>query len=347
MDEKVCAIIVTFNSEKYIGELVNSLKRQTHPVEIVVIDNGSIDGTVKIAEEAGAAIIKNADNLGFAAANNIGAQHARSIFSPDFLLLVNPDIIAHERMVEEMLKTFLSAPGSAVVQAKLFLMKERYLLNTAGNAIHFLYFSYCMGYRKKDYAFSDEEIPVASGACMMIKEKALKSIGKLFNDVFFLYNEDTDLCLRARIMGYNIVLSANAVGWHDYTFISGNNEKFFHMEKNRLFLALQNYRLITLVILSPAFLFTEAQVLLFSLMEGWLSYKIRSYFWLISNLKNIRQSRREVQGKRILKDRELMKLMTPNLNFEELKNPGIRLITNPALKLWRGIVICFLNLFNI
>ncbi len=76
MGQKVCAVIVTFNSEKYIGALLCSLKRQTYPLDIVVVDNGSADGTVSIAQEAGAAVIRNADNLGFAAANNIGVEHA-------------------------------------------------------------------------------------------------------------------------------------------------------------------------------------------------------------------------------------------------------------------------------
>jgi GT2 family glycosyltransferase len=227
----------------------------------------------------------------------------------------------------------------------MFLMRDRDILNASGILHHYLYFGYCEGYRQPDRWGADREIAVASGACLMIKARVLDSLGYLFNKDFFMYHEDTDLCIRARLAGYRVMLSANAVVWHDYKFGSGKM-KFFHMEKNRLFLMLQNYQCLTLVLLVPAILFTEAQVLLHSLMSGWLGYKLKSYLWLLSNMGEILKKRRMVQKNRKVSDLQIMGQYVTDISFEALDNLGLKYITNPALRAYFRLVKGLLRIFG-
>ena len=331
--DKVAVIIVTYNSAGYIGECLGSLARQTHTAhEVIVVDNASSDDTVHAASGYGAHIIKNHGNLGFAAANNIGASYAINQLGSEYIILLNPDTVAHERMIEELLETMKSHPGCGIAQGKVFLMQDKALLNTSGNILNYLYFSYCDGYKKPDFITADKVIPVASGACLMVRAEVLDKIGWLFNEDFFIYHEDTDLSVRAMMAGYSVMLSSKAVVWHDYRF-SSSKVKFFHMEKNRLFLLLQDHEPLTLLLLLPAVLFTEAQVLFFSIINGWLGYKIKSYFWLLANFGRLLKRRRQVQAMRRVRDAGLFGQYAYEINFEEVNNPGLKYITNPALRL--------------
>ncbi|HLB24769.1 MAG TPA: glycosyltransferase family 2 protein, partial [Nitrospirota bacterium] len=199
----VAVIIVTYNSGQYVKDCLESLGRQTvKPRAVVVVDNASSDDTVDAARAFGADVIVNAGNAGFAAGNNIGARHAVGKYGPEYVLLLNPDTVAHERMIEELQTTLDADPRAGIAQGKIFLLREKGILNTDGICHHYLYFGYCGGYGLPDRDEGDREIAVASGACLMIRRDVLERVGYLFLDEFFMYHEDTDLCIRARLLGY-------------------------------------------------------------------------------------------------------------------------------------------------
>jgi len=340
MRVKVGVIIVTYQSESDIGPCLESLGRQTYsPFEVVVVDNGSDDGSVRIARPYGVHIIESKENLGFAGANNIGARYLIDERGCDSVLLLNPDTVSHERLIEELVETLYSSEEFGIVQGKLFLMNEKNLLNASGIRHHYLYFGYCEGYRKPDDNPSDRDIAVASGACLMFRKETLAALGYLFDDDFFMYHEDTDFCIRARLLGYRVMLSGKAIAWHDYRFGTGNKKKFFHMEKNRLFLIIQNYRALTLLLLAPAIIFMEAQVIVHAALEGWFIYKMRAYLWLIGNIGKALRMRRAVQASRVVEDGDIMGLFVTDIGFEEVHNAAIEYITNPVLHFYYGTVL--------
>ena len=337
MNGKVAVIVVTYNHSAYISECILSVRRQSwKDLALLIVDNGSTDDTVRQARALGAEVIEPGENTGYARGNNIGAEHAEAS-GADFLLFLNPDTVCHERMVEEMVRTLSKDDRTAAAQAKVMLLREMELLNTDGIIVNFLYFSYCGGYRKKDTGGGDREIAVGSGSCLMVRRGAAKAFGGLFKPDFFMYHEDTDLCIRARLMGKRCMLSDGAVVWHDYRF-HGSGRKFFHMEKNRLFLLAQNYKAVTLAALLPAILFTEMQVLGYSAMKGWFINKAASYVWLIKNLRFVRDNRKAVQSRRVVEDWRLMENFCGEISFEEISNPALKYITNPALKAYFAVL---------
>lgn len=336
MNDKVAVIIVTYNHATYIRECVKSVRRQSWKnLYLIIVDNGSSDDTVSQARALGAEVIETGNNSGYAGGNNVGAQRAEAV-GADFLLFLNPDTVCHHMMVEEMVNTLSSDERFALAQAKVMMMREPGLINTAGTIVNFLYFSYCGYYRQKDPGAS-REVAACSGSCMMIRSHEASAFGGLFNPEFFMYHEDTDLCIRARLSGKTCVLSDRAVVWHDYRF-QGSGRKFFHMEKNRLFLMAQNYKLVTLLALLPAFLFTEAQVFVYAIIKGWFRKKLASYFWLARNFRLLLTSRSEVQSRRVVYDWQLMENFCGDLSFEEISNPALNFITIPALKAYFAVL---------
>jgi len=344
MSGNVGVVIVTFNSRRYVEGCIGSLMRQTYrDFDMVVVDNGSTDGTIEELKRFGVHVISNRENMGFAAASNIGAEYAFGKLGCGCVLLLNPDTEADKDLIKELLATLDERGGMAVVQGKLFLMGERELLNTAGNRLHYLYFGYCEGFKQRDTYPHDREIGYASGACMMMSRELMSRLGYLFPDEFFMYHEDTDLCMRARLMGFGSVLSAKAVAWHDYRFGSSGG-KFYHMEKNRLYLLIQNYRAGTLALLLPAVVFTELQVMLYAAMNGWFGWKLRSYGWFFKNMGKVMERRRAVQASRTVSDLGAMGGMVTDISFREVDNPGLRYITNPVLKYYFKFVTAVLAL---
>ncbi|HEY3346798.1 MAG TPA: glycosyltransferase family 2 protein [Nitrospirota bacterium] len=330
MSDKIAAIVVTYNSGEYIRPCIESLRDQTIPVRIIVVDNASSDDSAITAMELGAELVESGANLGYAGGNNIGVARALQDPEVEYILLMNPDAVADRRLIEELVASLSQDEKRAVTQAKMFLTREPELLNAAGICHHYLYFGYCDKYHHPDSDAVDREIAVASGACMMIRRTVIEELGYLFDDEFFMYHEDSDFCIRALLRGYKCVLSAKALAWHDYRFGS-SAYKYYHMEKNRLYLMLQNYRAFTLALLLPAIVFTEMQVLFFSVIKGWVGAKIKSYFWLAANLGKVMDSRSRVQKNRVVGDLELLKQFVPDITFPELANPLVRYITDPIL----------------
>lgn len=342
--DKIGVVVVTYNHKAYVKGCFGSLAGQTHKnFATVVVDNGSTDGTIEMLKDYDVHVIESGGNAGFAEGCNIGARYAVRELGCGYILLLNPDTESDKDLLKEMLASIKAAGEMSIVQGKLFLMADRDRLNTAGDKLHYLYFGYCGDFGKKDSYKADVEIGLASGACLMFSRVLLERLGYLFAPEFFMYHEDTDLCMRTRLLGGRLFLSAKAVAWHDYRFSSPGG-KFYHMEKNRLFLMLQNYRAGTLALLLPAVVFTELQVMLYAAMNGWFGWKLGSYGWLFENMGKVMERRRAVQAARRVGDLDAMGGMVTDISFHEVDNPGLRYITNPVLKYYYRFVTSVLGL---
>jgi GT2 family glycosyltransferase len=195
----VSAIIVNYKSGAYAVECIRSLLDQKYDsLEIIVVDNASGDGSVDLLRSAFGNVIKlieSPDNLGFGQANNLAASHAKG----DYLLLVNPDA----RLLD-----------NAFISALVSFLEQQPAIGIAGPEIH--------EPSKQKYVLPKKKYPSEGrlknrdalkwlpgpyawilGACMCLKRSLYEQIGG-FDPDFFLYGEDTDICLRVRKAGYQI-----------------------------------------------------------------------------------------------------------------------------------------------
>lgn len=198
---RVTVIVVTYNSADTIERCLASLPEDA---EVIVVDNASHDGTADFVERRfpSATVIRNERNLGFGVANNIGLNLAHG----EFALLLNPDAYASEAESVDKLADFLSdTPGAVACGGRLELPKGKPHESACRRLSLWAVFSE-QTYLEKLLAFywvslrhlerSSEPLQVAQvmGACLMMKRVAGAFLR--FDERFFLYCEDTELCRR-------------------------------------------------------------------------------------------------------------------------------------------------------
>lgn len=224
MSANVAAVIVTYNSAREIGACLRALSGVG---EVVVVDNASSDDTCERAEAAAphAQLIRNNENLGFAAAVN---QGIRATSSP-LVLLLNPDAVLRtplEAMVAECLSPRAGAACGRLTDASgqpqagfnvrslptpLMLAAEVLLLNRLwpSNPLN-------RRYRRLDFdPGRSQQVEQPAGAFLMVRRDALDKIGYLDEQFYPIWFEDVDLCLRLRRAGFTIRYTPGCVAEHE------------------------------------------------------------------------------------------------------------------------------------
>ncbi len=321
--KKVAVIILTWNSHPYLPALFDSVFKQSYSsdlYDVIVVDNASSDDTISWIKEhyPQTIILANQDNLGYAAGNNIGLKYALEK-GYEYLVLLNHDMKVASDWLSELVRVADGNLFAGIIQSKILFMQEEYRVNSVGNPLHPLGFSWSGGYKKLSSDFRlNKPITLASGACLLIKRLVLETIG-YFDEVMYLYSEDVDFSWRARLAGFDIWLAAESKVFHDHKFSLGG-KKFFWSERNRLLNYFSHYRLWTLLVFLPAFIFTEILIFFYAFSTGWGVWKLKSYFSLIGKIPYIFKKRRRTKAIRQVSDREMLKLMIFRLDFEDVNN---------------------------
>jgi len=214
IDVSVC--IVSWNVKELLRDCLNSLKAQAGDVryETIVVDNASGDGSVEMIrrEFPWVTLVDPQANLGFGRANNLAYQHTTG----RWVLLLNPDTVVLDRAIEKLVRFADAHPDAAAVGGRT-LKKDGVSLERSccwgspgmwplfckalGLHIIFknspLFNREAMDYWQRD---SVREVGVITGCCLMIRRGVYEKTGG-FDDHFFMYAEETDLCWRMRESG--------------------------------------------------------------------------------------------------------------------------------------------------
>jgi len=342
---KVYIIIVTYNAQDYLKDCLGSVfsflpKEQA--VNVVVVDNNSSDGTIDFIKENYPQIklIENKKNLGFAGGNNLGMKYAIDR-GADYIYLLNQDTIVEEGWLDKVLSLAESDSQAGAVQSLLMLWPEKERINSWGNEIYFLGLGFAGGYRKlnhKKNKLEKKEIAYPSGAAVLLRVNILKEIG-LFNSEFFMYHEDLDLGWRMNLAGYKILLAPESIVYHKYEF-SRSIKKYYFMERNRFWVLLQNYKWLTLILFLPALIVMNLGLLFSAAKGGWLREEFKAYKYYFNGRvwKNLLDNRKIVQDKRKVKDREILKLFTGKIDFQEVNSLIVNFILNPIFNLYFKLI---------
>ncbi len=214
--------------------------------EIIVVDNGSSDGSPEALERRfpGVRVIRTGTNLGFAGANNVGARAA----SGDILVLFNPDAFATPGWLDALLAPF-DDPGVCVASPKVYRGKPHATttIDSAGCDIEFpLGEGPPRGYFARDGGQFDEPADVAycAGAAFAIRRATYDEFGGL-DESFFCYAEESDLCWRVRMRGGRCVYEPASLVYHigSANFGARSARKLFYQTRNRIRMCLQNYEI--------------------------------------------------------------------------------------------------------
>lgn len=310
-------IIVTYNSRSQIEACLRTALASLGPQdELIVVDNASSDGTPELAAEAfpQVTLLRSGQNLGFSAGNNLGARHAQG----EYLAFLNPDTTVEPGWLEALLEALQADPQAGVATSRILLMDDPERVNTCGNEVHISGLTLCrgLGRPRREYDTS-AEVAAASGAAFAMRGELFELLGG-FDEAYFLYMEDTDLSLRARLAGWHILYAPQSIVYHDYRLTFGPH-KTYYQERNRYWMLLKLLRWRTLLALLPALLLAEAVTWGFVLLRERrnLGNKLRAYAYIVKNWPALQASRRQAQALRRVSDRQLLSLSVYRLGYEQ------------------------------
>jgi GT2 family glycosyltransferase len=237
-------IIANWNGERFLKKCLSSIRAQGFKdFEVILVDNGSVDDSLKLVREGfpEVKVIRNAENLGFAAANNQGIRAAGG----KYILTLNNDT--------ELVPTFLARMADAVKTsgettgmwaAKILSSESRGIIDSVGGLL--IYpdgLAKGRGRLERDSGQYDvpEEVFIPSACAGFYSKKMLDEVG-LFDEDFFAYCEDVDLGFRARLAGWKTRNVPAAVVYHYYSGTGGRYTPFkaYLVERNHLWLAVKN-----------------------------------------------------------------------------------------------------------
>jgi N-acetylglucosaminyl-diphospho-decaprenol L-rhamnosyltransferase len=222
---RTAIVVVNFESGSLLARGVASLEGEG-PAELVVVDNGSTDGSVRELRQRypGVAVVDPGRNLGYGAAANRGVAATGS----ELILVCNPDLSVKSGALPEMVKVLDSDPTVAVVGPLIRTPEgERYpsarqfpsMIDAAGHAMLGQFSAqnpFTRAYQHADLALEiDTVTPVdwVSGACFLVRRTAFEQVGG-FDEQYFMYLEEVDLCWRLGKAGWKVVYAPAAVVTH-------------------------------------------------------------------------------------------------------------------------------------
>ncbi len=211
-------ITVNYNVKEFLQNLIHSIHKAAGSLsyEIIIVDNASSDGSVDFITEKfpEAKLISNDKNLGFGKANNQGLKIAKG----NYILLINPDAIVSEDTFTKMISFFESHPAVGLAGCKI-LNPDGTLQLACRRSFPGPWTSFCKVtglsnlfpnsrlFARYNLTFKDEnesyEVDAISGSFMMMKREVYEKAGG-FDEDYFMYGEDLDLCYRIQQSGYKV-----------------------------------------------------------------------------------------------------------------------------------------------
>jgi GT2 family glycosyltransferase len=270
-------------------------------------------------------------NVGFAAGCNVGADAATGAT----LVFLNPDTVPAPGAIRTLVRT-LDDPSIAIATPRLRLLHEPDLLNSSGNVVHISGLGWSGGFAEPARDVRDlRDVTSPSGAAFAMRASDYHELGGMREELF-MYYEDQDLGWRAHMRGRRVVMNPRADVYHDYDFDKHVGKRYY-LERNRLAFLVLDFSLRTLLVLLPVLITAELAMCALAAKQGWLWDKVRGWAWFARNARRLVRLRGQTQRGRTIRDRQLVKLLTPVINPGVLRAPGIVRLANPLLSAYWAV----------
>lgn len=339
--QKVAIIIVNYKdyARHFLPECIESLRLQETDGwqwQLYIVDNAATAQSESyLRRHAPEAVIIPRTDGNYAAANNAGIAQAKAD-GCGFFVIANMDMVFDRRWLVGLVHAAGQDPAIGIVQSKVLLHEngeKTDRINTVGNIWHFLGFGFTRGYREIDAGQHDaagEIAGYASGSALGLTAAAVETLGG-YDETYYMYHDDLELGWRATLAGYRIVLAPQSVCWHKYEF-SRSVRMLYYMERNRYLAIFSFFKLPTLLLILPPLLAMELGMAAYAIKNGWLFTKLRAdwYFLQPNTWLHIWRVRRSAARYRVLDDRDIAATMSGRVEYQEIMNPLLQYVVNPA-----------------
>ena len=219
----VRVVVVTYFPGDFLDAFLDSLPAASSgPVAVTVSDNGSTDGSLERARERpGVEVLSTGANLGYGGAANLGVAAT----SEEWVLVVNPDIAFEPGAIDDLLAVAARRPRAGALGPRIhtsegMLYPSARELPSLGRGIGHATFGWVWpanpwtaSYRRERGVPTEGVVGWLSGACLLLRREAFDSVGG-FDEGYFMYFEDTDLCARLAAAGWEVVYAPSATVVH-------------------------------------------------------------------------------------------------------------------------------------
>jgi len=224
---KVAVIVPNWNGYKYLPACLDSLLAQSIPTEIIVVENGSTDGSLELLQTNYplVTVLPQPKNLGFAGGVNVGLRYALDN-NLRYAALFNNDAVADRHWLKHLVESLESHQDAGIATCK-FMTIDRSHLDSTGDTYTTWGLPYPRGRGETDLNKYDAQTDIfgASGGASLYRCAMFKEIG-LFDEDFFAYYEDVDLSFRAQLAGWKVIYNPKAMAYHQIGGTSGKIKGF-------------------------------------------------------------------------------------------------------------------------
>lgn len=306
----ISIIIPNWNGKELLKVCLASLKEQTYKdIEVIIVDNGSIDGSTQYIKKYFPEFecIELPKNVGFAPAVNIGIKKAKG----EYIVLINNDTEVDKNCIRYLVKAAKAYPEVGFVAAKMLNFYNRNIIDSAGDYIDVVGHANNIGLGEKDGLNFEtpKYVFLGTGGGSLFKREIFKKVG-FFDEDYFAYFEDVDLCFRAQLQGFKGWYEPKAVIYHIHKATSSRNKPFTEYLQ---------YRNMTQTIIKnfPSSLlkkdFNWLRILLVNIntirylaSQGMLIQALKAEFYIIKNIFSLLKKRQEIQQSKKVSDKYII-----------------------------------------
>lgn len=320
----VSIIILNWNGKKWLAKCLLTIIKTSYPQkEIIVVNNGSTDDSAVFVKKhfVQVKIIELKKNVGYAKANNIGVQHAHG----KYILILNNDTTVTVGFLEPMIDAMEKDPSIGVIQPQIRSMIHRNLLDSMGSYLTSTGFLYYTGYMKKHSLAQYRKIQQVysiKGACFLMRKEDFVTLGG-FDEDFFCYVEETDLCHRVWLFGKKVIYFPKSVIYHygggDMHLMTRDELILYRSFRNRIISFIKNLSIVEILRILPIHIALCEIYIFSSLLRGQYGRAKGAQLGLIDGFLSIPRSIR----KRKIIQRSIRKISDSDLMLVIRRNPRL------------------------
>jgi GT2 family glycosyltransferase len=306
-------VIPNWNGAHHLPVCLDALRAQTYPhIEIILVDNGSTDGSQEMVSELypEVRLLALDRNRGLTGGNNAGFCAARG----EILISLNNDTEVEPRFVEALVQALVEHPEAGMVAAKMLLFDRRDILHSAGDGFGVDGIPFNHGVWQRDEGQFDEPgwIFGGCGGAVAYRRAMLDDVGQ-FDESFFMYCEDVDLNWRALLAGWRCWYTPEAVVYHKLSATGGGPLASYYTGRNTLWVIAKNVPAALLRRYWPRILGAQMRVTCDAL-QAWRGEaaraRLRGQLAGLIGCPRMLKVRRAIQARRRATDDDIKSLLT-------------------------------------
>ena len=322
---RVSVVIPNYNGAGWLPRCLDALVAQTfQDKEVLVVDNGSTDGSVSLLREryAHVRLIALARNTGFAAAVNTGICTARG----EYVALLNTDTVARPGWLAALVQALDRDPAdTGAVASRMLSLDDPSRIDDAGDALSWTGAAEKLGHGEaaSRYTHRAEVFSVCAGAALY--RRSFLEAARGFDERFFAYLEDVDLGLRGRLLGFRYVFEPAAEVLHKGQGSALPRGDYVRLvTRNRILLFAKSMPLSLLLKHLPQLLYGQVY---FLIVYRRPAASLAGYLSLVACLAHIVRERRRLRAARRIDSAELDRLLTRGM-----REPPLRMLLRRRLR---------------